>query len=216
MTDPTPTPDPTPAPAPAPTPAPAPEPKPDEPKTFTQEDVNALMARQKRELLAEQPDLTELRAKAKKYDEIEEANRSELEKAQKEADEARAEAAKLKEAARTSTTRSAIMSEAAKAERKLHDPSAAVDFLMGADSSLVELDEDGTPKNIAEAMDELLKKRPYLVATGGGRRDAADQGARGGNLDDQVTREELANMSDEEKNKALRDGRLQNILAGKA
>lgn len=52
------------------------------PKTFTQDEVNSLLAREKREQQAKFSDYEDLKAKAAKYDELEEANKSELEKAQ--------------------------------------------------------------------------------------------------------------------------------------
>lgn len=52
------------------------------PKTFTQDEVNSLLAREKREQQAKYSDYEEFKAKAAKYDELEEAKKSELEKAQ--------------------------------------------------------------------------------------------------------------------------------------
>lgn len=49
-------------------------------KTLTQDQVNALLAKQKREMAEKFADYDDLRAKASKLDEIEQASRSELQK----------------------------------------------------------------------------------------------------------------------------------------
>lgn len=53
---------------------------------FTQEEFNRLVAREKRELRAKYADYDDLKAKAEQLDAIEEAKKSELEKAQEERD----------------------------------------------------------------------------------------------------------------------------------
>lgn len=51
-----------------------------EPKTFTQEQVNALLAEQKRKVGEKFADYEDIKAKASKLDEIEQASKSELER----------------------------------------------------------------------------------------------------------------------------------------
>jgi len=79
-----------------PTPA-EPAANPTEPKTFTQEQVESMIRERVAHVKHEAPsDYEELKAKAAKYDETEEANKTELEKAKEEAEKAKAEAATLK------------------------------------------------------------------------------------------------------------------------
>lgn len=61
--------------------------------TFTQDQVNALIAKEKGKFQQKYGDYGDLKAKAQKLDEIEAANASELEKAQKVAEKAQTEAA---------------------------------------------------------------------------------------------------------------------------
>ena len=72
-------------------------------KTFTQEQVNDLLAKQKGDVQRKYADYDDVKSKASKLDEIEQANASELEKAQskatateKERDEAKREALRLR------------------------------------------------------------------------------------------------------------------------
>lgn len=69
-------------------------------RTFTQEEVNSLLAKERRDTQAKFPDYEDLKAKAAKLDEIEEANRSDLEKAQAEAAKYKAKADKYEADAR--------------------------------------------------------------------------------------------------------------------
>ena len=60
-------------------------------KTFTQAEVDALMGKVRRETRDKFADYDDLKAKAGRYDELEEANKTELQKAQDEAAKAKAE-----------------------------------------------------------------------------------------------------------------------------
>jgi hypothetical protein len=153
-------------------------------------------------------DYDELKKAAERLAEIEEANASELEKAQKAAADAQAAYEKLQAEARETRLRAAIIAEAAKPDRKVVDPEAVVALL---DRSSLELDDDGAPTNIAKAMDALLEARPFLVAKDGGTRGNADQGARRGGPQ-QVTEAELKTMKPEEIEKARKEGRLDHLL----
>lgn len=211
---PTPAPDPTPDPTPAPEPpAPTPDPVPDpEPRTFTQDEVNALMARQKRDLLAAEPDLAELRRKAKHYDDLEEANKSELQKATDRATQLEAELEASRTSMREERLRSAIVGEAAR--RGVVDPDAAVALI---DRSAIDFTDDGTPNNIAGAMDSLLQARPYLQGKPGGTHaGSADQGARppATSTQPQLDREALAGMTAEQIVEARKSGSLDAVLKG--
>lgn len=183
-------------------------------KTFSQADVDRIvqerLARDRKDRPSDD-EIAELREKAKKYDDVEAANATELEKVQKRAEQAERERDEAKNAAKETRLTAAILAEASKADRKVVDPQAVLKLL---DRDALELADDGNPKNIAEAMDKLLEASPYLVSTGGannGRRDAADQGARGGNGGvEQLTSTD--GMNAEEIAKALSEGRLDTYL----
>jgi hypothetical protein len=170
------------------------------------------MANQKRELLADSPDLTELRQKAKAFDDLEAANKTDLEKAQAQiakAEKERDEALKLAETtsseAKETRLRAAIFAEAAKPDRKVVDPETAAQLL---DRGSLELDDSGRPTNIAKAMDALLEAKPFLVSQGGPtRQQSADLGARP-RAANQVTDAELSSMTPEQIVQARKDGRL--------
>lgn len=204
MTVPAPTPPP--APAPDPTPPPASTPPPSD-RSFTQDDVDRIvqerLARAKKEL---PPDYEELKAAKQKLDELEAANATELERAQKRAEDAEKEREKILTEVRETRLRSAIIAEAAKPERSIVDPEAVVQLI---DRDTLDIDDNGVPTNVAKAMDALLEKRPYLVAArqGGNTRTSADQGARD-RAPNQVTEAELAQMSPEQTVEARKAGRL--------
>ena len=173
-------------------------------RTFSQADVDKIVqdriARVKTTLPA---DYEDLQAAAKKLSVIEEANKTDLEKANARADKAEADSVKATERVKESTLRSAIIAEAAK--RQVVDPDAAVALI---DRASLELDDNGNPTNIAKAMDALLKTKPYLA---GAAKGDADQGARSGGAD-QLGREALESMSDAEITKATAEGRFNHLL----
>jgi hypothetical protein len=65
-----------------------PAPKPDEPKTFTQDQVNDLIAKAKGDFQRKYADYDDLKAKAARLDELEAASKSDVEKATERAAEA--------------------------------------------------------------------------------------------------------------------------------
>lgn len=178
-------------------------------RTFTQAEldrhIQERLARAKNEPPA---DYEDLKAKAAKLAEIEEANKTELEKERDRAATAEARAAKVEAEAKEIKLRSAIISEAAKPDRKVIDTDAVIALL---DRATLELDDNGEPINIVKAMDQLLEAKPFLVATNGGQRGSADQGARGQRAE-QLTREDLQKMSSAEIVKAQDEGRLDHML----
>lgn len=104
----------------------------------------------------------------------------------------------------------------AAAAGKLADPKDALTFL---NPDQFEVDENGEvdPDEIAEAIDELLKNKPYLAAQGGKRfQGTADGGAaRNAGKPKQLTREDLAGMSAEQIVAAKAEGRLDQLLGAK-
>jgi hypothetical protein len=144
------------------------------PRTFTQDEVNAFLAKEKRKYA----DYDDLKTKAAKADELEQANASELEKAVKKAREEAEAAARADE--RSKADLRIIKAEVkAAAGTKLNDPMDAVRMLDLADFTV---DEDGDvdPKAIAAALDKLLKEKPYLAASNTRRAPGVGQGDRPG------------------------------------
>lgn len=178
-------------------------------RSFTQADLDRIvkdrLARQK----AQFADYDELKAKADKLAEFEAANQTELEKAQNRAAELERQAQEATERAQQALLRSAVVAEAAR--KNVIDPDAALALL---DKSTLDLDADGSPKNIAEAMDALLKAKPYLV--GGQRAGSADLGARSGGGPKQLTSADLKTMTSDQIVAARKDGRLDAVMRGES
>ena len=181
-------------------------------KKFTQADLERFLGerlgkdREQRGVAITENGLKELRAKAKRLDELEESSKSDLEKAVARAEAAEKEKQDAIDDAKEVRLRAAILSEAAKPDRKVVDTEAVISLLNRSDLTL---DEQGVPTNIAEAMDSLLKAKPFLVSTGG--HGSADQGAREGGGVKQLTRADLQNMTADEIVKARREGRTATI-----
>lgn len=103
----------------------------------------------------------------------------------------------------------------AQAAGKLNDPADALKFL---DLSEFEVDSDGEvdTSSIAQAIKDLIEERPYLAAQGGRFQASADGGARNESAGTgQLTRADLDRMSPDEIDKAHREGRFADVLAGK-
>lgn len=189
------------------TPDPAPEAQTPEPRSFSQDDVDRIVKDRLARAKTEPPaDYKDLQAAAARLAEIEEANKTETQKlsdklaaAEKQRDDTLSEAKEIR-------LRSAILAEAAKPDRRVIDTDAVIALI---DRDSLELDDTGTPKNIAKAMDRLLEQRPFLVAQGGARGNA-DQGARPGAAN-QLGRDDLKSMSADDIVKARKEGRLTNL-----
>ena len=197
----------------SPAPAPTPE-QPDTPpvRSFSQEDVNRLLADQKRKLLADQPDLTELRKKAAAHDEAEQARLSDLEKASRRIAELEQAAAQAQERASMALRRSAIVAAAQRAGAV--DPDAVLALLPG---DAVTVGEDGTVAGAEDAVTALLASKTYLVAkpaaaptpTPGG----ADGGPRGAHSGGSISRDDLKTMTPDQIAGAYRRGELRHLTS---
>lgn len=80
-------------------------------RTFTQEEVNAIVGKRLAEEKGKFADYEDLKAKAAKYDEAEEANKSELQKATERANALEAELNGMKKAEEVRTTREKVSKE---------------------------------------------------------------------------------------------------------
>lgn len=129
-------------------------------RTFTQEELDRVVGDRLARERQKYGDYDALKQKAGRLDQLEESQRTELEKAQKRADKAEHE----RDAAVTRATHhlraSAIMSEASK--QNALDPEAVV-ALLPHDS--VTVGDDGQVAGVEEAVSGLLKSKPYLVGS---------------------------------------------------
>jgi type IV secretory pathway VirB10-like protein len=166
--------------------------------------VQDRLARQKAQF---QQQLQEAEDAKKRLQEIEDADKSELQKAQDRAVELERRATEAEQARRETLYEAAVIAEAA--SKHVADPRDVARLLNRND---VEFGDDGSPTNISDVVDSLLKAKPYLVSGGAGQ---VDQGARGGGVQaDQLTRDDLKNMKPEDVVKARQEGRLETLMRG--
>ncbi|MDA2805711.1 hypothetical protein [Nocardiopsis suaedae] len=128
-------------------------------------------------------------------------------------DDAEAVRREAERAATAKANKRVVRSEVrAAAAGKLADPADALAHL---DTDAFEVGEDGEVdgEEIAEAIDDLLKRKPYLAAQGRRFQGTAEGGARKGkSRPTQLTRDDLKRMSDEQIVKAKAEGRLDDAL----
>lgn len=100
----------------------------------------------------------------------------------------------------------------AAAAGKLADPKDALKFL---DLDQFEVGEDGDidEDEIADAIDDLISKKPYLAAQSR-KKGSMDGGVRNESRPRQLTRADLGRMSPEEIEKARKQGRLKTLMGG--
>jgi hypothetical protein len=101
----------------------------------------------------------------------------------------------------------------AAAAGKLADPADALQFL---DLSTIDVDDDGTvdPDQVAEAIADLVKKKPYLAAQGARKwQGGADGGARKGQAKlPQLTEADLKRMTPDQIVAAQEKGQFNDLL----
>lgn len=183
---------------------PTPPAPPADPKLFTQDEVNAILAKSKRSTPPD--DYEELKAAAAKLAELEAANQSELEKAQAAAQKATEERDAALERAKITTVRSAVIAAASKAGAV--DPDDVFALLK---KDAVTIGDDGQVTGAEEAVKALLDAKPHLVGksppTG-----SADGGAQGPPALAQLTRDALKTMTPEAIVEAKAKGQLNTLL----
>ncbi|MFD4527847.1 hypothetical protein ACFWP7_28735 [Streptomyces sp. NPDC058470] len=104
----------------------------------------------------------------------------------------------------------------AAAAGKLADPADAYKFL---DLDQFEVDDDGNvdTEEVAEAIEDLIKNKPYLAAATAKRFQGTGDGgaARKAGRPKQLTQQDLKSMSPEAIDKARIDGQLDDLMGGK-
>jgi hypothetical protein len=131
----------------------------DPPKAFSQADVDRIVGERLARAKAEPPpDYDELKKAKARLDEIEAANKTELEKAAERAAQAEAKATAAEDRARKALLRSAVTSAAVTAGAV--DPDAVLALL---DKTSLTVADDGTVSGLDDAVKALLEAKPYLV-----------------------------------------------------
>ncbi|THA31786.1 hypothetical protein E6R18_15760 [Streptomyces sp. A1277] len=134
------------------------------------------------------------------------------------ADDEAATARREAEQAALSKANQRIIRAEVKAAAKgvLADPADAYKFL---DLDQFEVDENGDldSEEVTEAINELIKTKPYLAAATAKRFQGTGDGgaARKAGRPKQLTRQDLKTMSAEAIDKAREDGRLDDLMGGK-
>jgi hypothetical protein len=127
-------------------------------RTFTQSELNAILADRLARDRAKFADYDDLKTKAQQFEELQAKQMSDLERAQQAAQQAADRAARAEDTLRGERLRSAVISEAVKAGAV--DPDAV--FALVDRTSL--LTEQGEPTGVQDAITALLETKPYLKA----------------------------------------------------
>lgn len=134
-------------------------------KTFTQEELNRLLKEEKNKVRSQFADYEDLKEKAAKLAEIEQAQMTEAEKLQKQLEAAQQAIAKAEqdrlaalETVKTSTIRSAVVSKAA--ELNFENPEDAYSLL---DKTGLSLNDAGQVEGVEAALKSLAETKKYLI-----------------------------------------------------
>lgn len=132
-------------------------------KTFTQAEVDQIVKARAERMVKQRlgdVDIDELRKKAERFDELEAANKTELEKATEAITAANTRAERAEAALKNERLTSAVTAAAQKAG--FIDPTDAAALV---DQSAIEFDGDA-PKNLDKLLGTLAKSKPHLVKEG--------------------------------------------------
>lgn len=177
-----------------------------EPRTFTQDELDAIVQQRLARERSKLGDVEELRAKAARLEELEASQLSELERLQKRAAEAEAARDAALQRAQATAVRAEVIAAATQAGAI--DPEVVLALLP---EGSVTVADDGTVTGL-DAIKGLLRAKPYLAATPAAPVGTADGGPRGSAAPAQLTREQLARLSPSEIEQARLEGRLDSLL----
>jgi serine/threonine protein kinase HipA of HipAB toxin-antitoxin module len=178
-----------------------------EPRTFTQDELDAIVQQRLARERSKLGDVEELRAKAARLEELEASQLTELERLQKRAAEAEAARDAALQRAQATAVRAEVITAATQAGAL--DPEVVMALLP---EGSVTVADDGTVTGVQDAVKALLKAKPYLAATPAAPVGTADGGPRGSAAPAQLTREQLARLSPSEIEQARLEGRLDSLL----
>lgn len=133
------------------------------PRTFSQDDVNRLIDERLKREREKYADYTDLKAKAAKWQEHEDAQKSELEKLQAQIADWQNRATQAEQRRQSAILRSSVMAEAAKQGVPADRIEAAYKLL---DATQLSVGESDTIPGLEEAIKAMLEVNPFLLATG--------------------------------------------------
>lgn len=162
-------------------------------RTFTQEELDALVSERLRRESAKYADYEDLKAKAGQYDESQKAQQTELERAQGELKTEKERGQQIEANANAKLKRASILAEAGVQDAA--DPEVVVAVILASEASAdIAVDKDGNVTGAKEAVKKLLKEKPFLVK--GSSTPGASGGEFGGTssktLAEQITEAEKA------------------------
>jgi hypothetical protein len=159
---------------------PASQPEPEPAKTFTQAELEKIVGERLARERAKYGDYDDLKAKAAKFDSLEQKNKSDLEREREAREAAEKKAADAMAAANARLIRAEVIAAAAAAGAV--DTDAVVALLA---EGAVTVADDGTVTGAEEAVKALLEAKPWLKATAtSGNNGGFDGGARPGQAKD--------------------------------
>lgn len=149
-------------------------------KMFTQAELDAIIAERLSRQKAQYADYADLKAKAQKWGEVEEAQKSEAQKLAERAAKAERERDEAQQRSKARLIRAAFVAEAAKAGAAHPE-----DVFALADTANVKLDDDDNVTGVAEAVQAVIaagrvptlqaQRAPSLDAGAGGGKRASEQ-----------------------------------------
>jgi hypothetical protein len=140
-------------------------------KSYTKAEVEKIVSSRLAKL---EKQLEELKPKAEGFDKLQDEKKSEVEKLTEQVTKLSKDLDDSKDALKTERVRVAVVSEAA--SKGIVDADAAYRLL---DSSSLEFDDEGNPKNVSEAVTKLVEAKPYLVGDTRRWQGSGDGGPQG-------------------------------------
>lgn len=175
-------------------------------KTFTQAELDRIVQDRIARERQKYDGFDDLKKKAKQFDELQQAQLSELEREKQAREKATADAKAAVDRANQRLIQAEILTAAMK--HKAIKPEHLHRLI---DTDTVTVADDGQVTGAEEAVSAFLEANPEYVGKSTPPPGEADQGARKA-APNQLTREELASMTPEQIRKAVTDGRAASLL----
>lgn len=195
----------------APTDPPADPPAPPSDRTFRQDEVDRIVQERLARERQKYGDYDELKAAADKLRDLEQANQTELEKAQ-------AKIAELEQTAAAATQAridALLRSEITTAAMKLGAADAGDVFAL-LPKDAVTVSDDGSVTGAEDAVKALLEAKPHLVGKAAAPRPGSANGGPQPPAPGQLTRDDLKTMTPEQIVQAKAEGRLNDLMSGRS
>lgn len=134
----------------------------DKPKTFTQDELDRIIADRLKRQKEQFSDYADLKAKAAKWQEQEDAKKSELEKLQAQIADLQNRASEADTKRKATLVRSSVMAEAAKQGVPADRLEAAYKLI---DTNTLTIEADDTIPNLSDSVKQLIADNAFLMAT---------------------------------------------------